>query len=143
MANQYTSHPLPKKQQLENLYYTKRLTQVEIANKLGVSQKMVFGWFKKLGIKSRVAVKRNQEGENNDSWKGNNAGYSAFHYRVIKKRGQPKVCEYCKTEIAKRYEWANLTGKYEDVNDYVRLCGSCHKKLDRGTKNKINIRRSI
>lgn len=140
MSNQYTFTPLPDKIKLQYLYHTQGLTQSEIGDELNVSQKMVFGWFKKLGIKSRVAKKRNQEGSNNDSWKGDEAGYSALHYRVIKERGQPSFCEYCKTSEAKRYEWANLTGKFEDVNDYIRLCCSCHKRLDRGTKNKIDVR---
>jgi len=36
----------------------------------------------------------------------------------------------CETKNAKRYEWANMTRKYEDVYDYIRVCKSCHNKLD-------------
>lgn len=29
-----------------------------------------------------------------------------------------------------RYLWANLTGRYQDVNDYRRMCASCHGRFD-------------
>ena len=29
-----------------------------------------------------------------------------------------------------RMEWANLTGEYQDVTDYARMCVSCHRKFD-------------
>jgi hypothetical protein len=35
------------------------------------------------------------------------------------------------------YEWANLTGDYQNPADYRRLCVPCHRKFDnrtRGTK---------
>jgi hypothetical protein len=45
-------------------------TQVEIAEALGVSQKVVWRFMKNHGIKARVARKRDQRGEKNSSWKG-------------------------------------------------------------------------
>ena len=117
MANKYTAYPSPPKSELEYLY--------------GKTQKMVFVWFRKYNIKSRIAAKRNQEGEKNHSWKGDNATYAALHYRVISARGKPNKCENCKTTKAKRFEWANLTGKYDDIYDYTRMCVSCHRKYDR------------
>jgi len=39
------------------------------------------------------------------------------------------------TKTAKKYEWANLTGLYDNIFDYVRLCCSCHKKKDGIIKN--------
>ncbi len=77
-----------------------------------------------------MADTRFQSGENNPSWKGDGAGYDAFHKRVVKARGKPRVCAACDTKTAKRYEWANLTGNYADVHDYVRLCKSCHNRID-------------
>lgn len=53
-------------------------------------------------------------------------------------RGTPSECEDCGTTEAKRFEWANLTGNYQDVNDYRRLCTSCHNILD---KKILNIKR--
>lgn len=60
---------------------------------------------------------------------GNNYVYA--HLRVAKIRETPSKCEHCRTTKAKKFEWANLTGNYEDVNDYVRLCTSCHRKMDK------------
>ena len=50
--------------------YDKGHTQTEIADALGVSQKVVWRFMKNHGIKARVAAKRNQIRENNSSWKG-------------------------------------------------------------------------
>lgn len=75
--------------------------------------------------------------ENSGSWKGDKASYSAFHYRVEAERGKPSKCEECGTKTAKKFEWANLTGKYEDVNDYKRLCNSCHRKLDKSSTKEL------
>jgi hypothetical protein len=54
-------------------------TQAEIAEALGVSQKVVWRFMKNHGIKARVACKRDQRGEKNASWKGgkriNESGY--------------------------------------------------------------------
>lgn len=59
-------------------------------------------------------------------------GYSGYHWRVRRARGCPKRCEDCGTTTApgQRYEWANLTGNYADVNDYRRLCKACHIRFD-------------
>lgn len=120
--------------------YEAGMTQVEVAEKLGTTQKVIWRAFKNANYKSRVAKKRNQYGENNDSWKGDNAGYAANHYRVEVKRGKPCYCEVCETAIAKRFEWANINGKYEDIYDYVRMCKSCHASFD-GNIN--NIRKGV
>lgn len=45
-------------------------TQAEIAEALGVSQKVVWRFMKNNGIEARVACKREQHGEHNASWKG-------------------------------------------------------------------------
>src|SRR3990167_8294397 len=70
------------------------------------------------------------------SFKGDDVGYHAFHYRVYKANGQPKRCDAdnC-TGISKNFEWANLTGKYNDIHDYKRMCHSCHAKYDKLNKN--------
>ena len=57
--------------------------------------------------------------------------YSGYHRRLHQKRGLPSFCEHCKTTTATRYEWANISGHFEDVNDYKRLCKSCHSRFDR------------
>lgn len=67
-------------------------------------------------------------GENSINWKGDCAGYKAFHLRVQKTRGIASVCVDCGS--TKKVEWANLTGNYADVMDYKELCKKCHNKFD-------------
>ena len=66
--------------------------------------------------------------------------YNAIHVWVRKEFGKPKHCEYCKSTDAKRYEWANITGKYLlKRSDWARLCCRCHRRFDLGVKNKIEV----
>lgn len=109
--------------------YASGMTQDEVARVLGVSQKVVWGRMRRLGIEARVAAKRNQAGVLNSSWKGGAALYAACHLRVQAARGKPSLCEHCGTTHG-RFQWASLTKNYTDVNDYVRLCRSCHAKMD-------------
>lgn len=58
--------------------------------------------------------------------------YMRAHRAVVKARGAPNQCAHCgETDPEKVYDWANLTGAYDDVNDYERLCRSCHRRYDR------------
>lgn len=82
------------------------------------------------GIGRRPAIKRDQTGPANSSWRGDEATYGALHLRVSVARGRPQRCSGCDTEQADRYEWANMTGNYQDVHDYVRLCVPCHRRFD-------------
>jgi hypothetical protein len=136
MANKYVFHPIPPKEEIESLYFGKNMTQTELAQAFGVSQKMVFGWFRKLGIQARVAAKRDQGGEKNHQWKGSGCGYSALHFRVERIRGKPQKCEDCGTaDPSRTYDWANISGKYLGVDDFKRLCRSCHWKMDKKANN--------
>jgi hypothetical protein len=106
-------------------------TQAEIAVDLGLTQKVVWNLMRRHGIQARVAAKRDQRGAKNARWRGDDAGYQALHLRVEAARGKPQMCSRCgTTNPAKTYEWANLTGDYRDVNDYERMCRSCHKLYD-------------
>lgn len=141
MANRYTKTPDPGKVILENLYHQEFKSQKEIGDLYNVSQKVVWRWFKDLEINSRIPYKRFQEREQNANWKGDDATYAAFHYRVEAKRGKPHFCSPCGSmDINKVYEWCNLTGNYQDVNDYERMCRSCHRKYD---KNRINSSKNV
>ena len=128
MANKFTAQKID----LENVIrlYESGMTQTEVAEKMGTTQKVICQRLKKAGYKSRVAAKRNQKGIVNHMWKGDQASYKALHYRVINRRGNPKKCAMCETTKAVRYEWANLTGHYERIDDYIRLCVKCHRRLD-------------
>lgn len=111
--------------------YRRGLTQAEIGVEIGVSQKVVFNVMRRHGIRARVAAKRDQRGPKNGSWKGSTATYAALHKRVEVARGMPAKCERCGASGPGRsYDWANLTGRYDDVSDYERMCRSCHRRYD-------------
>lgn len=70
-------------------------------------------------------------GEKNAMWKGDKVGYHCMHDWVERWKGKPKKCEMCGTETAKKFEWANIDHKYRRVlEDYIRLCTSCHRNYD-------------
>lgn len=148
MANKYTKTPNPSKALLELMYHQWIMTQSEIAIEFNTTQKVVFRWFKDLGIKSRIAFKRDQKGSKNNSWKGKNITYAAMHCRVQSIRGKANHCDICgESDPSKRYEWANISENYLDVNDYLQMCCSCHKKHDKIGENfrikRINKRQLI
>ena len=131
MANKYTYNPPFSESELRQ-DYSAGLTQTEIAERYHTTQRVVWRAMKNWGIKARIAKKRNQWGKNNDSWLGNDAGYKAFHQRIERLKGKPQKCEVCgTTDRSKTYDWANLTGHYEDPKDYKRMCRSCHWKYDK------------
>ena len=68
---------------------------------------------------------------NKSNYKGNKVGYWGLHRWLDKELGRPRKCEHCGTIKAKRYEWANKSGKYLEIeSDWLRLCKKCHIKLD-------------
>jgi hypothetical protein len=111
-------------------------TQAEIARALDTTQKVVHGAMKRAGIPTRKATKRDQWRENNPQWKGDEASYTAFHHRVERARDKPLRCDECgTTDPEQAYDWANLTGDYGNVEDYRRMCRSCHWKYDGRVEN--------
>lgn len=83
---------------------------------------------------SQLGIKRPQtSGNKNGKWKGEKAKYGAIHMWVVSHKGKPLECESCgKTNLKLRqYQWANKDHKYRRVlDDYIRLCASCHQKYD-------------
>jgi hypothetical protein len=66
-------------------------------------------------------------GENAYQWKGDNASYRSLHRRL----GKTPPCDYCGSLGGKHgNHWANLTGKYADMTDYLPLCPKHHKAYD-------------
>lgn len=92
--------------------------------------KMKISLANKGGNKTSFKIGQNAN-EKNHLWKGSDVSYSGLHYWVSRKLGKPAKCEQCESTDAKRYEWANKSGKYKrDLTDWIRLCASCHKTYD-------------
>lgn len=89
---------------------------------------------------SRTIKAKGLTDEKSREWKGDKVKYSGLHYWVRKHLGRPMKCEECKSTKKKRYEWANIDHKYKrDLNDWIRLCCSCHSAYDKGLRAGINI----
>lgn len=81
---------------------------------------------------SKLNKEKMPRNESHHFWKGEDAGYVSKHKWVSKMKGKPSFCEGCGREDQKRYEWANLSGNYKrEVEDYIRLCKSCHERHDK------------
>ena len=106
-------------------------TMREVAELAGTTVKVLQRLMSRHGIARRTSAKRDQVGEKNHMWRGDQAKYQALHLRVEAARGKPNRCSCCDTtDPSERYEWANLSGRYEDINDYARLCVLCHRRVD-------------
>ncbi len=123
--------------------YAQNMTQEEVGRKIGLSQKVVHSVMRRHGIKARTAAKRDQWGENNHLWKGDEASKYAFHRRLYSRFGKPSCCSRCGTTESEHYDYANLTGRYEDLDDYAPMCRSCHWKYDRKIENITKNRREV
>lgn len=110
--------------------YVAGSTQREIAVALSVSQRSVHALMKRAGIVARKAAKRDQVGARNHRWKNLGVSYLAAHKRVYRLRGKPQRCEKCEDTSRRMYHWANVSGRYDDPTDYVRLCVPCHRRFD-------------
>ncbi len=112
--------------------YGQGMTQLEVAERAGVSRKVVWNLMRRSGIRARAARARQPlRGPEHGQWRGDDAGYQALHLRVVAQRGQPLRCQRCgTTDPGVTYDWANLTGAYADPDDYERMCRKCHRTFD-------------
>lgn len=113
--------------------YDSGLTMREVAAEVGVGVKVLQRLMPRNGIVRRAAMPRDQTGARNGAWRGDDAGYAAMHERVEAARGRPARCQTCGAE-PRWIDWANLTGRYEDVNDYAPMCRPCHRAYDAGRR---------
>ena len=128
------SYPDAMVQRVSTLY-DQGLTQAEVAKAIGVSQHVIFRLMANHGIASRPSTPRNQWGSANAHWRGPAAGYQAKHLRVYRLRGRPWPCSVCgATTLRRTYDRANLTGRYDDLDDYAAMCRSCHRTYDNRRK---------
>jgi hypothetical protein len=87
----------------------------------------------KYGNKHLGKISASKKGVGHWNYKGNDAHYAALHLRVGAMRGKADHCEDC--QKGRYFEWANITGKYEDIMDYKQLCRSCHTNYDNARKS--------
>lgn len=115
--------------------YSSGLCQREVAERLGIGDKVVWLAMKRHGMPAKRRGKRKEQAP---LWKGSGAKYNALHKRVMEARGRPKLCEVCGTsDPSKKYDWASLTGKLDDVNDFKRMCRMCHWHYDKRQKHPV------
>lgn len=133
MISKFAKSPCPSKEELKNLYDS-GLTQRQIGKHYDVCYQTVVAWMKKLEISSRGILHIVKRGTENPQWKGDNASYAALHYRVNNLKGRPSECEVCGTKDKSRtYDWA-CVGEYVNIDDYKRMCRSCHRLHDNRKK---------
>jgi len=66
--------------------------------------------------------------------------YGTLHAWVRRNFGTPSICEHCGDTTSKKFEWANISGKYTmSRKDWARLCCQCHRRYDRGVKKRIEV----
>jgi len=124
-------YPEEMVREVQHLYTALGHSQMEVAERLGVSLKVIYRLMINHDIPRRPQIKRDQRGLNNATWRGDSATYAAFHKRVEAEFGKPSRCARCGTDDpSKTYDWANLTGNYHDIADYERMCRSCHRRYD-------------
>lgn len=112
--------------------YESGLSQRTIADQIGVSQSTVRRSLQKAQVKPKLGAYR----------KGH-VGYGASHNRVKRAFGPAAHCTECGTDDpAKKYDWANLTGNYNDPTDYRSMCKSCHRRYDHLRRKEIGMRTS-
>jgi len=73
------------------------------------------------------------QGEKNHKWLGDSVGYGGLHDWVYTILGSPMICVSCSKLCVtnKEIHWANKSGEYKrNVEDWLRLCVSCHKNYD-------------
>ena len=131
--------------------WNKRLKGSQVAWNKGKTGIYSIETRKKMGAKNKTRRSMNTEfkkGENvgpdHRLWRGNRADYTSIHSWVSRWKGRPKKCEHCGSINMKRYEWANINEEYSrNLDDYIRLCKSCHTKFDINKKINYEVERRL
>lgn len=128
---------------VRRLYVDEGKTQREVAAEIGLGRISVVRIMNRYGIPPRANKPRDCHGANNSRWRTEGLRYDTLHARVYAARGKPIGCTKCGLDDPeRRYEWANLTGNYEDVQDYARMCVPCHRKFDAERRSETGDRTS-
>jgi len=101
-----------------------------LAEKLNRTKQFICRKAKELGLTDPTRLKPYAIKKDSDP-------YWRYHARVRSKRGSPKLCQVCgENDKRKWYDWANLTGNYDDPDDYMRMCRRCHREYDKKREKK-------
>lgn len=100
-------------------------------NKLSTTTKQKIA-MARTGTKRSEESKNKIKGEKSHNWKGDRVGVSGMHRWVETWKGKLKKCEVCGIEEKNKiYDWANIDHTYKRIlEDYIRMCRSCHRKYD-------------
>lgn len=86
---------------------------------------------------------RKLKDEKSSNWKGDDVKYIGLHNWVRKHLGIPDTCKICGKNGLSGYKihWANKGHTYKrNLDDWIRLCCSCHQKYD---KSYLKMKRDI
>ena len=90
-----------------------------------------FGHSKETKNRISTTLKGKYLGDQIASWKGDKASYQAKHSWMYRHYGKANYCENDITHTSKRFEWANISGRYlRSRSDYKSLCVPCHRRMD-------------
>jgi hypothetical protein len=97
--------------------------------------------YKKFQSKFKEMISKNNSGEKNGMWKGDDVKYCALHTRIKKKLPKPDTCQFCGQN--KRLDLANISKEYkDDITDWLWLCRKCHQNYD-GYTDKLHQRKIL
>lgn len=117
-------------QEVKELYRV-GFTAQEVGDSLNLSKRHVLLILRRMGYPRRTPVARNPNGESSNSWKGARVSYHGAHSRVSRILGKATECIACgRKEPETVCEWASLNQQYHNPDDYISLCGKCHRNFD-------------
>lgn len=134
-------YPAELVERVRHLYADLMMTRAEVQQQIGPGVKVEV-IIRRLGI-SRRAIKRDQRGENNSTWRGLNIEYHTAHDRVRSAKGVPSghACIDCGGTAA---DWSYTGDCPDELTDprtgcrysadpdrYVPRCKPCHIAFDR------------
>lgn len=90
---------------------------------------------RKQGEANRGKNRPDMLGENHWLWKGDKVRYGGLHDWVRRRLGKPIICNFEDITCKGVMDWTNISGEYKrDVNDFISLCRSHHRRFDYGRK---------
>ncbi len=104
---------------------------VGLRGKREMCNKHYLRWYR-YGDVNRVGPpgNRGKKGAENGMWKGDEASYWAMHMRVRTARGKADHCLIYGCTDTGPFQWANISGNYGDVADYMPMCCTHHRQYD-------------